>query len=274
MSQPKDMRPAVEPEAGQPAAPESAPAQMLSRHVRHNVTSLQAQKNSRDMIARMSEPSPKTTADLAARGIVHQGAADQRQTDAFRDLRTQLLAHGLGRNFITLVAPVTPDCGGSFVSMNLAAAFAFDEAKTALLIDCDLRNPILHERLDVTADNGGLTDLLDDAAVNVERIIYSTGIPRLRLIPAGRRREASAEYFTSYRMRGLVDSLRSRYPDRYVIMGAPPVSRSPDARILSELADTALIVAGYGCATTGAIRDAISVLEPARLAGVVFNKAP
>ena len=102
----------------------------------------------------------------------------------------------------------------------------------------------------------------------------STGVPRLRLIPAGERREASGEYFTSYRMRGLVDLLRGRYPDRYLVLDAPPIGASPDARILSELADTAVIVAGYGVDTVTAIKESVAVLEPGRLAGVVFNGVP
>jgi Mrp family chromosome partitioning ATPase len=270
MSAPKNIGP---PATDETAAAASESSQVLSRHVRHG-SSLQSQKASRELIARMEEPFARRPGELEALGVIHQGAKDPRRTDAFRDLRTQLLAHGLGRNFVILVAPVTPQCGGSLVALNLAAAFAFDESKTALLIDCNLRQPMLHEHLGVRVEHGGLTDLLEESTTEVESIIYPTGIARLRLIPAGRRREASAEYFTSYRMRGLIDALRSRYPDRYVVLAAPPVSRSPDARILSELADTAVVVAGYGCATTSAIRDATAVLEPARLAGIVFNQVP
>ena len=72
----------------------------------------------------------------------------------------------------------------------------------------------------------------------------------------------------------LVDLLRGRYPDRYLVLDAPPIGASPDARILSELADTAVIVAGYGVDTVTAIKESVAVLEPGRLAGVVFNGVP
>jgi Mrp family chromosome partitioning ATPase len=122
--------------------------------------------------------------------------------------------------------------------------------------------------------NGGLTDFLDNPAIGLDKVIYPTGVRRLRLIPAGERREASGEYFTSYRMMGLIGNLRSRYPDRYLILDAPPIGSSPDARILSDLADIAVVVAGHGVDTLPQIKDSVAVLDPARLAGVVFNGVP
>jgi len=236
--------------------------------------SLELQQASREMIRRMSEPAPKPSRDLDARGIIRFDMEDRRQADVFRDLRTQLLAIGGGGNFITLVAPVSEGSDGSFVATNLAAAFAFDESKTALLIDCNLREPTLHERLGVRADNGGLSDFLEHPDMGIEKIIYPTGVPRLRLIPGGGRREGSGEYFGSFRMRDLIEVLRRRYSDRYLVIDAPPIGSSPDARILSGLADLAVVVAGYGCDKAASVKGAISVLEPSRIAGVVLNGAP
>lgn len=265
----------TEADSNRPVAPDGVHERPeVLRTVRDSGRALQVQQASREMIARMAEPEPKAQRDLDARGIIRHDMGTRRHADVFRDLRTQLLAHGRGRNFTTLVAGVSSGSGASFVAANLAAAFAFDESKTALLIDCNLRKPVLHERLGVHAEHGGLTDFLDHPSIGVEHVIYATGIPRLRLIPAGERREASGEYFTSYRMRGLVDLLRSRYPDRYLVLDAPPIGASPDARILSELADTAVVVAGYGVDTVVSIKDAVAVLEPSRMAGVVFNGVP
>ena len=77
-------------------------------------------------------------------------------------------------NFVTLVAPVSHGCGGSFVARNLAAAFAFDEAKTALLIDCDLRHPAQHATLGVDPSEGGLIDYLEDPDARRRRTCSTT----------------------------------------------------------------------------------------------------
>jgi Mrp family chromosome partitioning ATPase len=235
---------------------------------------LQAQKISRGLIRRMAEPAPKTALDLDTRGIIRQDMARREQADVFRNLRTQLQALARGRNFVTVVAPVGSGSGASFVATNLAAAFAFDESKTALLIDCNLRKPVLHARLGVGPARGGLTDYLENQELGAAAIIYPTGIRRLRLIPAGEPRETSGEYFSSWPMQSLVAELRARYPDRYLVLDAPAINGSPDARILSELADMVVVVARHGVDTTTAVREAVGSLDPARVAGVVFNGAP
>jgi Mrp family chromosome partitioning ATPase len=110
--------------------------------------------------------------------------------------------------------------------------------------------------------------------MGMEPIIHRTGIPRLRLIPSGKPRETSGEYFSSFRMRAALDSLRCRYPDRYLFLDGPSVRGSPDARILSDLADFVVLVAGYGRDTPAAIAQAAAIFDPNRFAGVVFDELP
>ena len=157
------------------------------------------------------------------------------------------------------------------MARNLALAFAFDEAKTALLVDCDALHPSQHLALAAGSDNCGLMDYLDGSVDELDDIQYATGIPRVQLIPNGSVREIAGEYFTSARARTMIDSLRSDDPNRYVILDAPPALSSPDARILSDLADVVVLVAGYGRVTLEAIDKAAANFDPAKLAGVVFN---
>jgi Mrp family chromosome partitioning ATPase len=224
-------------------------------------------------IARMVETRALAPRQLDERRLIHREESARPQADAFREIRTRLLALGGDQNFVTMVAAVSSGSGGSFVARNLAAAFAFDEAKTALLVDCNPRHAAQHKALGTDA-GPGLIDYLDHPALGIEPIIYRTGIPRLRLIPAGKPREISGEYFSSFRMRAVVDSLRCRYADRYLFLDGPATKGSPDARILSELADFVVLVAGYGRDTPAAIAQAAAAFDPERFAGVVFNELP
>jgi protein-tyrosine kinase len=224
-------------------------------------------------IARMAEPKALAPRQLDERRLIHRDDSSRPQADAFREIRTRLLALGGDQNFVTMVCPISPGSGGSFVARNLAAAFAFDEAKTALLIDCNPRHPAQQKALGTEA-GPGLIDYLDHPALGVEPIIYKTGIPRLRLIPAGKARELTGEYFSSFRMRAVLDSLRCRYPDRYLFLDGPAIKGSPDARILSDLADFVVLVAGYGRDTPATIAQGASVFDPNRFAGIVFNQLP
>ncbi|TDK28499.1 polysaccharide biosynthesis protein [Luteimonas aestuarii] len=222
-------------------------------------------------IVRASDPQALTTRALEERRLIHRHDSARVQADAFRDLRTRLLALGGDTNFVTLVAPVVPGCGASFVARNLAAAFAFDETKLATLVDCDALRPAQQTALGVDADTGGLMDYLDGSVDDLAHAQYRTGLPRLYLVPSGGTREITGESFSSLRMRTLVDSLRSSHANRYVVLDGPPVLKSPDARILSDLADLVVLVAGYGKVTTDQIEKAAANFEPDKLAGVVFN---
>ena len=226
-------------------------------------------------IARMrEEQGALAPIDCERKRLIHREESVRQQSDAFRGIRTRLLEMGGDSNFITLVCSVSPRSGGSFVSRNLATAFAFDESKTSLLIDCNLRYPNQHKAMGVEPATGGLVDFLEHPSRGIASIMYPTGVPRLRMIPAGKARENSSEYFSSFRMRAVLDSLRCRYPDRYLFLDGPPVKGAPDARILSDLADFVVLVAGYGRDTPAAINQAVANFDPAKLAGVVFNESP
>lgn len=225
-------------------------------------------------IARMAETTSLAVKQLEEHRLIHREPSARQHSDAFREIRTRLLELGGKHNLVTLIVPVSPGSGSSFVARNLATAFAFDEARSSLIIDCNLRYPAQHEAFGLDRGSEGLIDFLEHPSMGIKSIIYHTGIPRLRLIPAGVSRENSSEYFSSFRMRAVIDSLRCRYPDRYLFLDGPAIKGAPDARILSDLADQVIVVAGYGRDTPAAINQAAASFDPAKLAGLVFNHGP
>jgi Mrp family chromosome partitioning ATPase len=225
-------------------------------------------------VVRRSESTALTPAQLAERSIIpYLDGANRPLVDSFRALRTRLLSIS-NENFVTLVVPVSNGCGGSFVARNLALSVTFDQSKTALLIDCNLRHPTQHTAMKIDTARGGLINYLEDPEAEVDGMLYATGIPRLKLIPAGRSTygDMEAEHFASFRMRLLLDSLRSSYSDRYIFLDSPPALGAPDARMLSELADVVILVAGYGRNTPADIAAAAGNFDPRKFAGVVFNE--
>lgn len=225
-------------------------------------------------VMRRSDRTSLTPRQLAERSIIpYLDGTNRRLVDSFRELRTRLLATS-SENFITLVVPVSKGCGGSYVARNLALAMRFDPAKTALLVDCDFEQPSQHAAMKVDASSGGLADYLVNPEAEVEPMLHPTGIARLTLIPAGNvpQGELVSEQFGSFRMRLLMDSLRSSYTDRYIVLDGPPVLGSPDARMLADLADVVVLVAGYGRNTATDISLAASNFDPRKFAGVVFNE--
>lgn len=221
-------------------------------------------------IRRMAEVMLLPPEELTERKIIYPGMAQREVLNQFREIRTRLLQKAGGDNFVVMVSSIAEHGGSSFTAINLAAAFALDERKTALYIDCNLYDPYAAKLLP-TEPEYGLTDYLEDSTLSVEHVIYASGIPRLRVIPAGSVRETATEYFNSTRMDELMASLKKRYPDRFIVMDVPPVSTTAEARILSQLCDFAILVVPFGKVTMGQVMSGIDAVGRERFAGLVFN---
>lgn len=228
-----------------------------------------------ETIARMAmnEVRMLAPADLAERGIIRPQHGEDPTVQVFRELRSKIIQQSQGQNAVILVTSVSRGCGASFISRNLAAAFAFDVGKTALLIDCNLANPSVHEMLR-NASVPGLTDYLENPALDIDKIIHPLGIARYRLITAGTRHEAPEELLTSSKMKQMMDAVRRRYLERFVVLDGPPMSKLADIRILSDLADYTLVIAKYGRTTNTQIANCMGAISEKKLLGVVFNEEP
>lgn len=236
-------------------------------------TSLTQRVNSRAEIARMVETSPISEEELARNKIIHSEMDDGRVLNAFRELRTKIVQKSLNGNGVIMVTGVGFGDGASFVARNLAAAFALDESKTALLLDCNFKNPQL-STIKTSDGKLGLTDYLESEEVPVDKIIHQAGINRFRLIPSGAHCEVPAEYFTSVRMGKLLTQLKNRYPERYIILDTPPITESADTTIVAAMCDHVLLVVPYGKVTQTQVEAAVKAVDKNKLLGVVFNNEP
>ena len=104
--------------------------------------------------------------------------------------------------------------------------------------------------------------------------MYTTGIKRLRLIPAGNPLESASEYFTSHRLQGLISDLLTRYSDRYIFVNTAPITESADARIIVGLCDFVILVVPYASITKAKLKEAADAIGKEKLLGVVFNDVP
>ena len=227
-------------------------------------------------IAEMQQPEPLSAEQKANAKIIDSAMPDRYVFNAFRDLRTTVIQRVSQASPIIMVTSCGYSGGASFVSVNLAAAISMDETKTSLLLDCNLGEPqasslAISDKADETM---GLKDYLQGSACSVQDIIYPTGIPRLRVIPAGFRQIPMGEYFTSARLHRLFDEIKQRYSQRYIIVDAPPISSDADTRILAEVCDHVILVVPYGKVTEDQVLKAARAIGKDKLLGTVFNNEP
>lgn len=213
---------------------------------------------------------PFTKEEFAYLGLIHPQMREQAVVDAFRQLRTSLLSRMRKFNSCLLVTGVSSGAGVSFNALNLAAAFTFDHLKTALLIDCNFNNPVLSDRLKVNAKLG-LRDYISGNVEDVSTIVYPTGVPRLRLVPCGNSETDIVEFFTGARMQDFLEEVRNRYPDRVIIIDAPPILESADTKILAEICDHVLLILKYKGATPSTVDRCLATIDRSKYIGMVLN---
>lgn len=226
---------------------------------------------SRHQISKMTMSDVFTSKEMAEKRLIHSKMEDTNTLNTFRDLRTKLLSITGKSNFVTLVTSVVPHAGSSMVAANLGCAFALDQGKTSLLVDANIHSPALTELLEI-GSGMGLIDYLESMDLDLNKVIHKTGIPRLRLLPGGNTRENTSEYFTSFRMRHLIEEVISRYEDRYPIIDAPCILKSADTRILAQLCTQVILVVPYGMCSENDIKKAARAIGKDKLAGIVLNQ--
>jgi len=159
--------------------------------------------------------------------------------------------------------------GKTLVATNLAIGIARDLHSHALLVDCDLRNPVIANRFGL--ENGkGLSDYLT-GDVNISEIIMKTEIERLTILPGGKAQDNPTELIGSKKMEALVQELKSRYRDRYVIFDATPLLATAEPEVLAKLVDEILIVVRAGVTPRETVKQAIASLEKRKILGLVLN---
>src|SRR6266702_2362149 len=189
--------------------------------------------------------------------------------EAFRGVRLNLVnAYGAAAPVVVAVTSPGSGDGKSFVSSNLALAFAYAGHRT-LLLDADLRRGGLHRALNLSR-HPGLTDVLvADAAP--EQAVQATAYPSLDFLAGGSRRSDAPELLGSARMADIVTGLRSRYG--VIVVDTPPLGAGVDAFLLATLAGSLLIVLRLGRTDRALAEAKLELVRslPTRLLGAVLN---
>ena len=159
--------------------------------------------------------------------------------------------------------------GKSITALNLAITMAQEYDHTILLLDADVRKTSLHEYLNLDAKVGLTNCLMNE--VKVSDALIRTGIGKLSFLPAGRQIKDPAELLSSKRMKELLAEVKNRYPDRYIIIDAPPVLSCAETLSLGHMVDGILFVVMEGVASVDNIQEALSLLKDANVLGLVYN---
>jgi len=190
-------------------------------------------------------------------------------TEMYRGLRTNLdFASVDAKVKRILVTSSLPGEGKTTTACNLAVVEA-QAGRRTLLLDADLRKPMVHRNF--SASNvKGLTSVLIRQC-SVEDAIQKTAVENLEILCSGPIPPNPLEMLGSQAMRSLLDQFAATYD--VLIVDSPPVLSVADAKVLASELDGVLYVVGSGIVSRSALRKAKESLAVSgvRVLGAVFN---
>ena len=201
--------------------------------------------------------------------IILQGSSRDVSSEAYRSLRTNLLFSGTERSMKTILFTTAgPGEGKSITVVNLGAALA-QAGHNVLLVDADLRRPMLHRVFRMDKHKGLSTVLAGE--LTIDDVVTETDIPNLSVITSGMLPTNPSEVLGSAQMRDLIRRVREQY--EIVLFDSAPILGMTDAAVLAAEMDATVLVIKAGEASRKALKMSLAQLEQvdAALCGVVLN---
>ena len=189
--------------------------------------------------------------------------------EAYKTLRTNvtLSLPDEGHRVIAFTS-AEPHDGKTTNAINFAISLAQIDKKV-LLVDCDLRKPMVASMLNIESPSG-LSDIISGQARARDGILRleKYGID---VIPSGSLTPDPTLLLQSSRMKLIMQELKKVY--EYIIVDLPPVTVVADASILAELMDGFLLVVRHETTDYRAVSDMMEQLKlaNAQIIGFVYN---
>lgn len=162
-------------------------------------------------------------------------------SEAYRNLRTSLSISNINENNTNksiLISSPGPKEGKSTTSCNLAVSYA-QAGKKTIIIDCDLRKPVLHKIFNFK--KRGITNFIEEHQTSkIEDFIKSSEVPNLDVLVAGPVPPNPSEILSSKLMNETLDKLKDIYD--VIIIDSPPYIAVTDSYILMKHVDNIVMV--------------------------------
>ncbi|MEM9486984.1 MAG: polysaccharide biosynthesis tyrosine autokinase, partial [Cyanobacteria bacterium P01_F01_bin.116] len=190
--------------------------------------------------------------------------------ESMRLLQTNLLLLGTERPIQSIVLSSSmPGEGKSTVARHLAQTAA-TMGKRVLLVDADLRRPVIHKRLDV-ANGKGLSDLLSGNAAQADVLRRAMPFVELYTITAGSIPPDPVKLLSSKGMQQLMSDLEKKFD--LIIYDSPPLVGLADTTLIAPHTDGLILVSRVNMCDRDILSHTIENIRFAKIPvlGVVAN---
>jgi exopolysaccharide/PEP-CTERM locus tyrosine autokinase len=192
------------------------------------------------------------------------------EAEFFKILKTNILFPSKGNPPRSiLVTSAVPGEGKSFVTANLAISIANGIEDHVLLMDCDMRRPTIHSKFGIPGIVG-LNEYLTKG-VPLSELLVNTVIDKLTILPVGGLPTNPTELLSSAHMKKLLDEVKQRYRDRFILVDSPPPQLTAETAALAKRVDGVLLVIKAGKTPRKLINEIIEQIGREKIIGVVLN---
>ena len=190
-------------------------------------------------------------------------------SESYRSLRTSLRFASIdgGIKTVVLTSPA-PKEGKTLTASNLAITEAQAGRKT-LLLDTDLRRPMVHHLFNLKKEDGISKVLTDELKLN--DAIKKTGVENLYAITSGPVPPNPSELLGSKKMKKVLEELKEKFD--MIILDSPPIIAVTDPVVIGQEVDGMVMVIRSGRTTRDIAEKAKNNAEYVhiKLLGVVLN---
>ncbi|MBF0589379.1 MAG: tyrosine-protein kinase family protein [Magnetococcales bacterium] len=215
---------------------------------------------------------------LKNKGIITPDVGRSAVAEEYRVIKRPLLLNAtdsgpdkLANANMIMVTSAFPKEGKTFTAINLAMSLAAEMDFTVVLVDGDVAKPSVSRILGFKA-KVGLIDHLLGKVEHFSDVLIRTNVPKLMLLPSGRRHHHATELLASENMRLLLKNLGESGPDRLVVFDSPPLLVTTEASELARNMGQIVMVVEAERTPQAAVKDALQQLENLEIVGVVLNK--
>jgi protein-tyrosine kinase len=189
-------------------------------------------------------------------------------------LRTQVLQEMDKKSwqFLAVTSP-TAGCGKTVTACNLAISIARLPGRSVLLVDLDLRKPMVANYLGLGATEGVLSVLEGRSTLSSAMLKASIGPTNFLVLPGSEPSPGSSEWMASQTMANVLQTIQRDFRSCVVIFDLPPMLLGDDVISILPRMDAALLVAGVGSTSVSDIKECQKHLQRTPVVRVVVNKS-
>jgi capsular exopolysaccharide synthesis family protein len=219
----------------------------------------------------LGSPEPRPALDIADDHLVSLISPAAFEAEQYRALRhiVEQMHKAANVKIIAVSSPAVGD-GKTTTAINLAGALAQSPEAKVLLVDADVRRPAIGSLFGHVDAVPGLIDAILDPTHTLEQVLQVRPQFNLSFIHGGHSVPRSPyELLKSTRLGELLDEAQRRFD--YVVVDTPPLAAVQDCRLIARWVDGFLVVVAAHRTPRRLVEEALSVVEPAKILGLVFN---